>query len=438
MSTPKLVVIGAGSIFFTRAVAVGMCQDARYRGGTLALVDTNPEMLDIMRRVCQRIIDETGAELTLEAATDRCDALPGADFVVLSFSLKGVDLRETETQIPAAYGVRQSSGDSIGPGGLFRSIRTIPAVLEVARDIEALCPDAWVFNYINPTTVIGAALNRYTNLKVLALCDGVMLPDKKLQLMRRVGLPPEREPEVVLKMGGLNHFSWVTEFRLGDEDLLPKILQSLKEEPEEYSSKSVERILEVFGFYSAIGGHMIEFLPYFQGRGRNPEESYVSRIFPIEERRKWMGEFNDEIRQQADGRQPVTELIAKTKPDLVVRLANSILDNAGDRHFVNFPNRGHIPNLPENAMIELPARIYADRYEGEVFGEMPPVLRSWMLRVVDVQELTLEAAMTGSRQALRQALAADPLTVSLEDAEHIIDDLLAAEADDLPEVWRRE
>ena len=145
---------------------------------------------------------------------------------------------------------------------------------------------------------------------------------------------------------------------------------------------------------------MVEFLPYFQGRGHNPAESYVNYVFPIQERRKWMREFNEEIRRQADGQEPVTALIRDTKPDLVIRLAGSVLEDAGETHFVNFPNRGNITNLPDGAMVELPARIFSRRYEGEMFGEMPPVLRSWLLRVVDVQELTLEAAMTGNRRTL--------------------------------------
>jgi len=436
MSHPKFVILGAGSIFFTRAVAVGMSKDQHYRGGTLSLVDIDPDMLDVMARLCRRIIDETGADLKLEATADRKIALRGADFVVLSFSNKGVDLRETETQIPSRYGVLQSSGDSVGPGGLFRSIRTIPTVLEVARDIEAICPDAWVFNYINPTTVIGTALARYTKLKMLALCDGVLLPDKKLELMDRVGVPHERIDDVVMKIGGLNHFSWVTEFRLGKEDLRPKLLPSLRDKPEAYANRAVEQLLEVFGFYSVIGGHMVEFIPYFQGRGWRPEESYVTYVFEIDERRKWMREFREEVHKQAAGEWPVDKLIAETKPDLVIRLADSVLDDDGKVHYVNFPNRGNITNLPDGAIIELSARVYADRYEGEIFGEMPRVLRSWLLRVIDVQELTLEAAMTGDRRLLRQALVADPLTASIEDADHIIDDLFAAEGEDIPAIWR--
>ncbi|MGD0092482.1 MAG: hypothetical protein ABSE73_21410 [Planctomycetota bacterium] len=228
MQKPKLVVVGAGSIFFTRAVAVGMCKDPRFRGGTLALVDVDPAMLDVMARLCRRIIAETGAELNLETAADRKAAFRNADFVVLSFSRRGVDLREVDTVIPARYGVLQSSGDSIGPGGLFRSIRTIPTVLGMARDMEALCPDAWVFNYVNPTTVIGGALNRHSKMRTLAVCDGVVLPDTKLALLDRVGIPRGQAGEVAMKLGGINHFSWITEFRHGGKDLMPALRQSLK------------------------------------------------------------------------------------------------------------------------------------------------------------------------------------------------------------------
>ena len=241
---PKLVVVGAGSIFFTRAVAVGMCKDLRFRGGMLSLVDVDPAMLDVMARLCRRIIAETGAELNLETAVDRKAAFRNADFVVLSFSRRGVDLREVDTVIPARYGVLQSSGDSIGPGGLFRSIRTIPTVLEMARDMEAICPDAWVFNYVNPTTVIGGALNRHSKMRTLAVCDGVVLPDTKLALLDRVGVPRGQAGEVTMKLGGVNHFSWLTEFRHGGKDLMPALLQSLKEKPETYASKATEKILE--------------------------------------------------------------------------------------------------------------------------------------------------------------------------------------------------
>ncbi|NQU11333.1 hypothetical protein HQ590_11110 [bacterium] len=435
-SGPKLVVVGAGSIFFTRAVAIGMGQDPLFRGGTLSLVDLNTEMLEVMRRLCERLVREIGADLTIEATPDRTVAFRNADFVVLSFSNKGVDLRETETVVPAKYGVRQSSGDSIGPGGLFRSIRTIPTILAVARDIERICPAAWVFNYVNPTTVIGGALNRCTKLKTLALCDGVVLPDTLLRLLDRVGVPRKRLADVTMKIGGLNHFSWLTEFRLGKRDLMPRLLESLRKKPEEYASKAVEQILEAYGWYSLVGGHMPEFLPHFQGRGSSPQDSYVNYVFPIEERRKWMRSFNEEIRRQADGTEPVDNLIASTKPDLVIRIADSILENAGDRHFVNIPNRGYITNLPEQAIVEVPARIYAKRYQAERFGDLPPVLRSWLLRIIDVQELTLEAALTGSRAALRRALIADPLTMSFEDADRIINDLIRTEQEDLPPVWR--
>lgn len=435
---PKMVVIGAGSIHFTRKVAVGMCKDAHFRGGTLSLVDINEGMLDVMGRLCNRIINETGANLALEITIDREIALKDADFVVLSFSNKGVDLWETETKIPAMYGVRQSSGDSIGPGGLFRSIRTIPAILEVARDIERICPDAWVFNYVNPTSVIGAALNRHTKLKkVLALCDGVLLPDSIHGLLKRAGVPAKHWREAEAKIGGINHFSWMTEFRLKKKNLMPALLQSIKKKPEAHASKGVEQILETYGWYALVGGHMVEFLPYFQGKGSNPEESYVNYVFPIDERRKWMKSFNEEIRRQVDGTESIDKLITETKPDLVIRIADSVIDNAGDSHFVNFPNKGNISNLPDNVMVELPAGIYSNHYKGEKFGEMPRVLRSWLLRILDVQELTLEAAMTGSRKALRQALIADPLTFSFEDADHVIDDLIRAEAEDLPPVWRR-
>ena len=433
----KMVVIGAGSIFFTRALAVGLCKNPRYRGGALSLVDTNPEMLDVMDRLCRRIVSETGADLRVEAHADRKKALPNADFIVLCFSNKGVDLRETETKIPAKYGILQPSGDSIGPGGLFRSIRTIPAVLEVCRDIEAICPDAWVFNYINPTAVIGAAIARHAKLKVLALCDAALYPETVEKIRALAGLSPGEASEATMRFGGVNHFAWLTDFRLGKRDLMPDLLAGVRKNPDPHAGRSVEQILDVFGWYATAGGHMTEFLPYFQGKGFEPSSSYVAHVFPIDDRRQWMKSFNEEIRRQADGTSPVDALIAQTKPDLAVRVADAMIDGGGETHFVNFPNKGHIANLPDGAVVELPATFGKDGFAPAAYGEMPPVLRSWLLRVIDVQELTLEAAMTGSRRALRQALTADPLTFSFETADRVIDELIRVEEKDLPPAWRK-
>ena len=432
----KMVVVGAGSIFFTRALAIGLCKNPRYQGGTLSLVDVNPEMLDVMTRLCGRIVSATGADLRVEAHGDRKKALPGADFIVLCFSNKGVDLRETETKIPARYGIIQPSGDSIGPGGLFRSIRTIPTVLEVCRDIEAICPDAWVFNYINPSTVVGSAISRHTRLKSMALCDAALYPETVEKVCGLAGLSLEERREATLRFGGLNHFCWLTEFRLGKRDLMPDLLAGVRGNPDPHAGRSVEQILDIFGWYATAGGHMVEFLPYFQGKGFEPSASYVTHVFPIDERRKWMKSFNEEIRRQADGTEPVDKLIAATKPDLVVRVADAMIDGGGETHFVNFPNRGHISNLPDGAVVELPATFGKDGFTPGIYGEMPPVLRSWLLRVIDAQELTLEAAMTGSRRALRHALMVDPLTFSFETADRVIDELIRAEGDDLPPMWR--
>ncbi|HUW57982.1 MAG TPA: glycoside hydrolase family 4, partial [Planctomycetota bacterium] len=229
MQHPKVVVIGAGSLFFGRQSLWNMLHSEVLRKGTLGYVDTDPSRLDRMVKLAELMIEHLKSPLKVEGSTDRRDVLGGADFVVLSFANDGVKYRGIDCEISKKYGVLMCSGDTIGPGGIFRAARELPEILRVAADVKELCPDAWVINYINPTTVNGIALMRHApDVKSFAMCDSLHMPMARHNTMVKAGVVPDGEsitPEIErdfdLRIAGINHFPWLISCTYKGEDRTP-------------------------------------------------------------------------------------------------------------------------------------------------------------------------------------------------------------------------
>ena len=191
---PKVVIVGAGSLFFGRQAIWQMVHSPYLNEGTLALVDTDGERLEKMARLAEMVIADNHVPLALETSTERKEVLSGSDFVVISFADRSAKFRGIDCKVSEKYGIRMCSGDTIGPGGIFRTMRELPIILECARDIESICPDAWVINYINPTTVNGIGLRRYgPELKSFALCDSLHMPHVKRQYAVMAGMVEKEE-----------------------------------------------------------------------------------------------------------------------------------------------------------------------------------------------------------------------------------------------------
>ena len=183
---PKVVVIGSGSLFFGRQAIWQMVQSPQLNSGMLSLVDKDPQRMAKMGLLAEKVVAETGVNLKIEIASHWNDALPGADFVVLSFAADTVRYRGLDCQISEKYGIRMCSGDTIGPGGIFRAMRELPLIMECIADIERLCPEVWVINYINPSAVNGMAIARYARrVKSFALCDSLHMPKVKMRFAKR-------------------------------------------------------------------------------------------------------------------------------------------------------------------------------------------------------------------------------------------------------------
>lgn len=443
MKGPKVVIIGAGSLFFSQPSIIGFSRSKTFSGGELCLVDTDEKKLRIIEKFAHRVIEILGANLTIKATIDRKEVLPDADFVILAFANRGIYFRGLDCRLANKYGIRMCSGDTTGPGGIFRTLRMVPTVLAIAKDVEEVSPNAWVINYANPTTTIGIALNRYSKLKTIALCDVQEMPQFKDRFIRCCNLVQKDKEigsalrnSVRMKVGGVNHFTWMVELKQDGKDLFPALRSFLIEHKEEEQYRVALQLFDAFGCFPTVIGHTIEYIPFFQGKGFDPANSYIAKIWDEEARWKWFRDFWQEMKEYADGSKDIMEAIKKNPTDLCVRIIETILTNTNEIHFVNIPNQGTITNLPQDAVLELAAKVGSKGCQPLPFGDFPRGLLGITHQVLDSHELAVEAAVTGLRSTLLKAFLADPIVFSIEDAKSLIEEMLEAEKDDLPAIWR--
>lgn len=447
---PKIVIVGAGSLFFGRKLVWAMNRLKGLTEGHLALVDTDPEHLRGMEGLARTMRAESGAGHGISATTDFREALPGADFVILSFSHRNAHFRGVDVQTSAKHGIRMCSGDTIGPGGIFRALREFPKVMEVVRGVEELCPEAWLINYINPSSVFGIALARYCKARNFALCDSLHLPYLHRNYMKMIGLDPAEEAKFDMKIAGVNHFTWCLQARFGEENVLPRIHEAMRklgaEEEMETAAKAAlnrrisARLADFFGAVPVCTAHTKEYLPYFQGRGMHVEDDPIPplKLFEHDKREAVTRNMWEEVSAYCTGEKPASEFLQSYSSDHATDIVQAIWNDSGAHFFCNVPNNGAVPNLPGDAILELECRVDKNGPQPVSTGSMPVGLRGMQMQIHDTHDLTVEAYMKKDRNLLLRALAADPLTPNLATAEAVLRDLYAEEAEVLEDWVGRE
>lgn len=461
MRGPKVAVIGAGSYFFGKPAIWNMVNSEILRNGTLALVDTNPATLDTMMQLAKRAISATNAPTRLVGSTDRREVIADADFVVLTFSFRNAHYRGIDTRIAAKYGVTMCSSDTIGPGGIFRALREIPEILSVARDVRELCPDAWLINFINPSTVNGIALMRHApEVKSFALCDGNHLPYAEAGYMRMAGVLPEdfdawkqAVPDEIAKkfsckIAGINHCTFLTECSFDGQNRMGHIHDYLKRQAaaeweKEPSSKAKPRLnmnyaLELFELYGAFPtavSHTKEYVPFYQGFGVSPATPEPIICFDAYNRDAEMKAAWAETEKLAKGETPIGEFLQASHGDHATDIIESMWGKLGKQFFINTANRGAVKNMPVDALLELRCEVDMQGPRPLPFGDMPRGILGLQMQVLDTHELTAEAAVTCDRATLLKAMCCDPIVNNIGDAKNIIAELLQAESDHLPSGW---
>ncbi|WP_315792717.1 glycoside hydrolase family 4 [Paenibacillus sp. BIC5C1] len=455
---PKVVVIGAGSLFFGRQSIWQMVHSPYLNQGTLALVDTDEERLSKMVKLAEMVARENNVSLKIEGSVDRRHVLPGADFVVLSFAEQSVKYRGIDCEVSLKYGIRMCSGDTIGPGGIFRAMRELPVIMECARDIEELCPDAWVINYINPSTVHGIALHRYApKLKSFALCDSHHMPHKKAYYAVRAGIieksdefTQEIDQRFDFRIAGVNHFTWLLKAEFEGKNVMPLIAEAMRKMAGDennggdrgakaiFNDAITYELYDIFGIIPTCTAHTKEYVRYWQGLGKTRDAISPLSIWETEDRYQ----RHDEMWRQVDdflaGNIPIADYMSTFGPDHATDIIENMVGNLGKKFFINTLNQDAVTNMNADSFLEVLCDVSMDGVKPIHVGEMPRGVRGMQELVLDTHELTVEAVLEQSYEKLRRAMLTDPLVSSISDADKIIHELLELERDMIPDVWYKD
>jgi alpha-galactosidase len=442
MERRTLVIIGAGSAMFTQ----GLMADLILTGQPwkLGLVDIDEQALATADGLCRRMVQARDADIAIESSTDRRDVLPGADVVVTTIGVGGRRAWETDVFVPRRYGIYQPVGDTVMPGGISRALRMVPALVDIARDTQALCPRALFVNYANPMTVNCWAVRQATGADVVGLCHGVMHVER--DLARFAGAPPG---DVTSLAVGLNHFTWIFDLRRSGQDLWPAVKEGLARErnaapplPGAKGMKAADSpftwsLFDTYGAYPAVHDrHVTEFFPE-----RFPQGRYYGKVlgvdaFSFEEVIALGDRIYAEMTAQALGQQPLNEALFARAAGEHEQLLDILAAMAGDTRRVfsaNLPNRGAVPNLPFDAVLELPAVATATGLRAMQVLDFPERLAEVLRRKIESQHLTVEAALSGKRALFVDALLADGAVTERGAAERLADDLLREQRQHLPQ-----
>lgn len=429
---PKMILIGAGSAVFTRGLVADLIQSPRPARWRLGLVDTDPIALETAQGLSQRMIEARQVDIVLEASTERRDVLPGADVVVTTIGVGGRRAWEADVFIPRRYGVYQPVGDTAMPGGISRAMRMIPALVDIARDVIDLCPDALFFNYSNPMTANCWAVRQATGVPVVGLCHGTFHVIR--ELAEFCGAPPD---QVSALFTGLNHLTFIFDLRWQGDDLWPVARERLARKGRDFTGNPFSwSLFERYGAYPAANDrHVVEFFPE-----RFPGGQYYGRTlgvdaFPFEKTIEDGDRGYASMRAQALGEAPLDEHVFERSAGEHEQLLDILEAIWHDRQIpfaVNLPNRGAVPNLPTDALLELPAVATAGGLRAMQILDLSDPLAAILARKIAAVRLAVEAALRGSRDLFVEALLADGAVVDPNIACRMVDDLLEAQKAYLP------
>jgi alpha-galactosidase len=445
----QVTIIGGGSYQWSPKLITDLLAVAPLADMHLVLEDIDPAPLPKMEAYARLANEKMGTKMTVETTTDQRRAVEGADFVIVTISTGGFESMGLDIDIPAAHGIRQSVGDSVGPGGISRSLRNIPVLVGIGRDMEQGCPDAWMLNITNPMTCLTRSVCRETAIKTVGLCHEV--GHFCMDLAIAFAQPHTAiRPTVV----GVNHFPVITALEIDGADGLALLrdmvdelggLEALRPGPKRPEAEPFTKAdfaqrhalkLTLLDRYGAIPGagdrHVAEFIPSALTEESGWGETWGVELTPMARRLEHQEEYIAEVDRILAG---TDKMQTWDSGEIVAPVIDSLLTGTARELPVNLPNRGQCPDLPADAVVESICVVDGDGMRGRDTAHAPVAITEWVRRQVAVQELTVEAAVTGDRRTALQAFALDPLAGrgDLCDIEAMADELLAATARWLPQ-----
>jgi len=458
-----ITVIGAGSASFGENTLSAILRSKKLRGSTLRLVDRNPDSLDIVHRLANRLNVEWEAGFTVSAHTDHREALDDAQFVVNAIEVGAREnLWRRDFEIPMKYGVRQPYAENGGPGGFAHAARNIGPILQIARDMEQACPEAWFINFTNPMVRICDAVNRHSKIKSVGLCHqiyaGYVMVGMALAGDLGIEVPPELTgmhasadqyvaqqlvrkqivPLVDIRAAGLNHFTWILSIhdRRTGEDLYPLFRERFFELDPKFEPLTRD-VFSAFGWFPVPGDtHLCEYLPWTNDPVTKPWEKYDIKLYDWDLMAAIRDFKLDRLNEMANGNLTIEGLL-DTDSEGALEMIENISGASTHYHLAaNLPNVGQIANLPLGATVETPVVVDGAGIHPVHVGALPEPIAELCRRETTVAQLCVDAAAEGSREKALQCLLLDPVITDIETAKKILDDYLVSYKGYLPQFWK--
>jgi alpha-galactosidase len=420
--------MGAGSAVFSRQLMMDILLIPDLDGGSFALVDIDPLRLEMAHQLAEKVVALTGKSWTVEASTDRRKVMGGSDYIINFIEVNGLQTVHLDHEIPMKYGIKQCIGDTIGPGGIFKALRTGPDWLDILYDAEELCPDALVLNYTNPMSILTLAALRATEIQVVGLCHSVQGTSE--QLARYAEVPHE---EMQWRCAGINHNAWFTELTHDGEDLYPLLKERARESAFfDQDPVRFEVMLQLGYFVTESSAHFSEYLPYFRKRddliekfdrdGFRGQTGFYAQSWPL-----WRSGLDKYAEQMIRGE---AEIELRRSYEFASYIIEAKETGVPARIHGNVLNTGLIDNLPQDGCVEVACLIDENGFSPCHFGGLPTQLAALNQGHMAVHELVVTSLLEGDREAAVHALMLDPLTAavcSLEEIRSLFDELYAAE-----------
>ena len=459
----KITVIGAGSASFGENTLSAIIRSKKLCGSTLALVDRNTASLDIVSRLANKLNSDWDAQFTITSHAHHQDALADSDFVVNAIEVGAREnLWQRDFEIPLKYGVRQPYAENGGPGGFAHAARNVGPIMQIARDMEQACPEAWFINFTNPMIRICDAVNRHSRIKSVGLCHqiyagytmvgvalakdlGIEVPDGLTGLHADVDQHPHQHrvreqivPLVDIRAAGLNHFTWILSIhdRRTGEDLYPLFRKRFFELDPSFEPLTRD-VFSAFGLFPVPGDtHLCEYLPWVSDAQAKPWDKYNIRLYDWDIRSA-VREFElHRLNEMANGNQTIEHLLDTDSEGALEMIENQIGATTHYHLAANLPNVGQIPNLPLGATVETPVIVDGAGIHPVHVGALPEPVAELCRREIVTAQLGVDAAVEGSREKALQCLLLDPVITDIETARKILDDYLTSYKEHLPQFWK--
>ncbi len=426
--SPKISLIGAGSVVFARRLLQDVSCVPELRDSDISLMDIDEERLEVIGHFAEKLFAEVGSKGSIETTTDRRHSLADADYVLTTIRVG--DTYERDIEIPLKFGVDQAVGDTVGPGGVFKALRTVPVLIDISRDIEDVAPNATLLNYTNPMAMACWGITAETTVPTIGLCHSVQRTTQ--MLASYIGAP---DGEVSAWVAGINHLAWFMRFERNGLDAYPALRDAL-DDPEIFSLDPVRfEVMKHFGYFvTESTRHMSEYVPYFRTEELVIEEFKLNEIRQDLDRRvKRVDDHYTMLERDAYSDDPINPV---RSDEYACRIMEAMESGVKTVINGNVPNDGLVDNLPYGSCVEVPILIDELGFHPMNVGELPPQCASLSRANIAVQEMGVEAVLNRSRESAFHAVALDPLTgavLSLEEIRSMFDEMWAAHGDELRE-----